>query len=67
MINQNISDLFFNTDVSSCKLTDSKGQFTEFDPTKLGDEGVQFLNCLERLGVTVPSLQELLDDFYKRV
>lgn len=67
MVNQNISDLFFNTDLSGAAEHDAHGQFTGWEVVKLQDEAEMFLNCLQRLGVTVPTADELIADFRARV
>lgn len=67
MVDQNISDLFFNTDLSECGDHDARGQFTGWDVAKLQDAAEMFLNCLQRLGVPVPSANELIADFRARV
>lgn len=66
-INGNISDLFFNTDVSGAAEHDASGQFTGYDDAKLREEARLFLNCLIRLDVEVPTADDLIADFYARV
>lgn len=62
-VNGNISDLFFNTD----------HHFRAGDKTEAGhhdnlpEEAQDFLDCLDRLGVPVPTSQELIADFYNRL
>lgn len=66
-VDQNISDLFFNTDFSEEVIHDEKGQFVDFDQNKMREEADLFLGCLSRLNVAIPSRDALLEDFYKRV
>lgn len=67
-INQNVSDLFFNTDFSDCITSDEKGNFTGYHSVKLRTEAEVFLCCLGRLGVGgLPSIEELLCDFHNRI
>jgi hypothetical protein len=67
-IDQNISDLFFNTDLRGAELTrDSDGVFQGYDDDKLRDDAQMFLNCLEWLGVAIPSVDDLIADFETRV
>lgn len=66
-IDQNISDLFFNTDLSGAAEHDAHGQFTGWDVVKLQNEADQFLASLQRLNVAVPTANELIADFRARV
>lgn len=66
-IDGNISDLFFNTEMSVTELHDAKGDFAGYDEAKLRDEAALFLGCLDRLGVSTPSVDDLLSDFYGRI
>lgn len=66
-INQNISDLFFNTDLSGAAKEDAQGKFDGYDEVKLLDEAMMFLGSLSRLGVDIPTSEDLIDDFYKRL
>ena len=66
-VNGNISDLFFNTDLSNANLTDKDGQFIDFDLSQLRAEAHDLLACLSRLGVAVPTVEELVTDFLERV
>lgn len=66
-VDQNISDLFFNTDISDAVLKDEKGQFAGYDQWALKNEADVFLACLDRLGVAAPTSDELLADFYARI
>jgi hypothetical protein len=66
-VDQNISDLFFNTDMSDAEIKDEKNQFVDWDQNKMREEARLFLGCLERLNVAVPSVDALVEDFYKRV
>lgn len=66
-MDQNISDLFFNTDVSDAKEYD-RGDFSGFDDDKMLYEAELFLGCLDRLNVgDLPSARELVDNFYGRI
>lgn len=67
MVDPNISDLFFNTELDNCKLKDAKGNFEGWDESKLKQEAQDFLSCLDRLGVITPSIEDLIGDFYDRV
>lgn len=66
-VDANISDLFFNTDISDARLLDAKGNFVGFNEEAMLGVAEDTLGCLSRLGVAVPSPRELVDDFYKRV
>lgn len=65
-IDGNISDLFFNTDVSAAAQHDLNGKFTGYDDSKLREEAELFLNCLKRLGVAIPSVDDLTSNFHGR-
>jgi hypothetical protein len=67
-VDDNISDLFFNTEIpAACITSDAKGQFIEYDHAGMMEHARTFLGCLERLNVTVPTPEELMSDFYGRV
>ena len=66
-VDGNISDLFFNTDLSSAAKSDDKGQFVGWDEAAMRQEAETFLGCLARLSVAVPTIDDLLADFHKRV
>lgn len=66
-IDQNISDLFFNTDNEGAATSDETGRFAGYDDAILRDNATIFLACLARLSVAVPSVDELLADFLARV
>lgn len=66
-VNTDISDLFFNTDLSVAELRDEKQQFTGYDNAKLEEEARLLLACLDRLGVTIPTVEEFLADFRLRL
>jgi hypothetical protein len=67
MVDGNISDLFFNLDHSSNKITDTRGHFVGFDSVKLAEEADWFLDALQRLGVAIPEKKDLIEDFLKRI
>lgn len=66
-VDANISDLFFNTDLSQTKLKDDRGHFTGYDEDKLKEEAQLFLSALDRLGVATPSVEDLIADYYGRI
>lgn len=66
-VDPNVSDLFFNHDVSACANHDALGDFTGYDDAKMLYEAQSVIDCLDRLNVSVPSARELVDDFYARV
>lgn len=66
-VDTNISDLFFNTDLSATKMLDPKGNFTGYNEEKLREEAQMFLSALDRLGVATPSVEDLIADYYGRL
>ncbi len=62
-VDGNISDLFFNTEHHVSH--DQKGQFADHD--ELETEAKYFLDCLDRLGVPTPTVDELIADFRERL
>ena len=64
-INIYISDLFFNTDISSAVNHDEDG--AAYDAAALLSEAESFLACLEGLGVHAPTADELVADFQRRL
>lgn len=66
-IDGNISDLFFNTDLGAARINNGDGQFVGFDDAVLREEATQFLACLDRLGVPIPAVNDLIDDFHRRL
>jgi hypothetical protein len=66
-VNADISDLFFNTDVSHAVVNDKDGQFVDWNHDALREEAETFLASLDRLGVAVPTADELIQDFHNRV
>jgi hypothetical protein len=67
-IDGNISDLFFNTDLTGAhEECDDDKDFAGYDTNKLREEARMFLACLDRLGVAVPSVDALLEDFNGRL
>ena len=67
MIDANISDLFFNSDLEATRRLDRDGNFLGYDDEALRAEAECFLAYLARLGVSVPSVDDLVADFYARV
>lgn len=65
-INGDVSDLFFNRDLENCRQF-SRGAFTGWDDKRLREEAKYFLDALSRLGVTTPTVDDLIADFYNRV
>lgn len=65
-VDANISDLFFNTDLSNTRIME-RGQFVDYDEDKLKEEAQMFLSSLDRLGVATPSVEELIADYYGRI
>lgn len=63
-VDGNISDLFFNTEHHAAHDSDD-GQFLDHD--QLEQEATDFLAALERLGVVVPTVDELIEDFHNRL
>lgn len=63
-VNGDISDLFFNTDVSAAFSGDTE---SGYDAAKLEQEAMQFLASLGRLGVDVPTVDDLIADFHGRI
>jgi len=67
-VDANISDLFFNTDVSRARKLDRKGHFEGWDESILLQEADDMLRCLERLGVpNLPTAIQLIEDFQARI
>ena len=66
-IDQNISDLFFNTDLELAKTRDARGDFTGWSEAALRREAESFLGYLDRIGVARPTVDELLADFHARL
>ena len=62
-VDGNISDLFFNT--AHEIIYDVDGNFEEY--ASLEEEAKEFLDCLDRLGVSTPTVEELVEDFNNRV
>lgn len=65
-VDGNISDLFFNTDLSDTRIME-KGQFVGYDEEKMKTEAALFLACLDRLGVATPSVEDMISDYFARV
>lgn len=64
-VNGNISDLFFNTEhhyAPPPKKSGVGGTYPELE-----SEAKDFLACLGALGVTTPTVEELVADFYARL
>ncbi len=66
-INGDISDLWFNHDNSAAWIEGDKGECGEWDETLLRVEATWFLASLKRLGVSVPTVDDLIADFYNRI
>lgn len=67
MINIHISDLFFNSDVTSA-ADYYKGSFVGYNRDTLLDLAEHLLQCLEGLGVCdLPSKEALVENFLERV
>lgn len=62
MINGDVSDLFFNYDLSSCKDEDGNWMMH-----KLKQEAVEFLVIIENLTGLDYDPDTLLDDFFARM
>lgn len=62
-VDGNISDLFFNTEHNAAY--DDDGDFRDYD--QLESEATDFLGALYNLGVSVPKVEELIEDFYNRL
>lgn len=63
----NISDLFFNTEHHFKPETDARGKTVGGEHDELEQEAKDFLDCLDRLCVPVPTVDELVADFKKRL
>jgi hypothetical protein len=69
-VDDNISDLFFNTGLTECAKENADGTFAGYDDVMLRAEAILFLQYLDRMGVIGvprPSVDELLADFYGRI
>ncbi len=66
-VNGDISDLFFNHDVSDAVTTDATGAFDGYDVEKLREIASNFIGYLERLGVDSPTPDALVQNFINRV
>jgi hypothetical protein len=58
-VDGNISDLFFNTEHAYNLGT---GEYHQIET-----EAQDFLESLDRLGVSVPSVADLIEDFHNRI
>lgn len=65
-VNGDISDLFFNTEHNAAEYNGQR-QFTGYNEPKLREAAEMTLGSLARLGVDVPSVDELIADFYGRI
>ena len=65
-INHNISDLFFSRDFRDAAVM-SKGVFIGWNEEKLAEHADMTLSNIKGLGVDVPTIPELIADFYERV
>lgn len=70
-IDGNISDLFFNTDNSGAVIINvgpaGSRCYGGYEEEKLRDNAKMFIACLQRLGCQVPTVDELIADFYRRI
>lgn len=67
-VDPNISDLFFNTDLSEASQYDGKHQFTGYNEVRLSEAAGLLLDSLQHLGVhDLPSIEDLIKDFYGRI
>jgi hypothetical protein len=67
-VDTNISDLFFNTELpNGTKKHNAKGQFEDFDHEAMLEHAGIFLASLGRLNVSIPTAEEMVQDFYNRV
>ena len=67
-INANISDLFFNRDLSACKVYDRAGVFIGWDNEALEEEAKTMLSNFEGLGIiSLPTAESVVVDFHERV
>lgn len=66
-VDANVSDLFFNTDVSDCKTHDAKGQFRGFDEVKLLEEAKTFSETFGRASGIIVDPTDLMQDFLGRI
>lgn len=63
MVDANISDLFFNSDLKDAEARDGDG----YDHDLISDKATEFLGHLEALGVDIPTNDELVEDFFNRL
>lgn len=66
-VNTNISDLFFNYDLSDAHREDTGGDFCGYDDGVMLEKAADVIFSLEHLGVEVPTARELVDDFHARL
>jgi len=66
-VDGNISDLFFNTEHHFMPELDARGKSVGGEHDELEQEAKYFLDCLNRLGVFTPSVEELVADFKARL
>ena len=67
IVNTDISDLFFNYDLTEAKVYHQNGVFSHFNEDKLFEIAKEFLNSLRRLGIECPTARQLIDDFFERI
>lgn len=72
-MNTYLSDLFFAMDRSTAEVLDSKGNFEKYDPDNMlaaaKDFHASLSGYLNDMGIYhgVPSPEEIVEDFYKRL
>lgn len=68
MINTEISDLFFNTDMSQAVIYDKNRRFERYNTEKLLDIASDFLSNISSItNIELPNNQELVNDFFARL
>lgn len=65
-VEANISDLFFNRDLSKAEVYNFEGSFIGYSHPALLEEASMMLENLENLGVSIPTAKDLVSDFYSR-
>lgn len=66
-VNTNVSDLFFNRELSDCKKFNGVF-FNGYDKSKLIEEAKSMISSLEGLGLSnLPNPKTLVEDFMDRI